>query len=208
MFMLRRWALARNCGSFAMSARADSHFFVIASGVAAGNATAAHHCTRTPLITPSSSAVGTSGNALRRDGESTASTLILRASRMAWASATEWMASTTWPPASLVMESAAPGVMTILVLVGSTPICVIQSNAAYREGPDGPTDDHTSSPGCAFTHAENSLNVFQGASALTAKTMGSRTIRAAYLRSASVSGGLFWAPISIDEIVWMSMSSV
>src|SRR5258706_323377 len=112
MFMLRRWALARNCGSFAMSARADSHFFVIASGVAAGNA------------------------------------------------------------------------------------------------PDGPTDDHTSSPGCAFTHAESSLNVFQGASALTAKTMGSRTIRAAYLRSASVSGGLFWAPISIDEIVWMSMSSV
>jgi len=33
-------------GSFVISAMADSHFFTMGSGVADGNATAAHHLTR------------------------------------------------------------------------------------------------------------------------------------------------------------------
>ena len=47
----------------------------------------------------------------------------------------------------------------------------------------------------AFTQADSSLKSFQGASALTANTIGSRTMRPAHLRSASVSGGDFHAPI-------------
>jgi len=60
----------------------------------------------------------------------------------------------------------------------------------------------------AFTQSENSLKFFHGASAFTAKTMGSRTTRPAYFRSASVSIGVFEAPMCIEEVVWMSMSTV
>ncbi len=129
MFMLMRSAAFRNSGSLAIAARAPSHFLTIESGVPAGNASAAHHCTRTPFITPCSSAVGTAGSAAMRVGERTARSRILPACSMALASATEWIASITWPPANFVMESEAPGVMTIFVFSGSTPIWLNQSYA-------------------------------------------------------------------------------